>query len=112
MRPRELRWLPPRANRRAPSQCATWVPCWLGGRHAAPPPLPSSENLVTLGVVVPRGADREFQSTYESLSDYVVPRSATVLAEDGDYLLYGVTLFRRTSDAFRTAARGARVSSA
>lgn len=79
----------------------------LAGRAAkGAPPLPSSDNLVTLGVVVPRGADREFQASYESFSDYVVPRSATVLAEDGDYLLYGVTLFRRTANAFRTAARG------
>lgn len=79
----------------------------LAGRAArGAPPLPSSDNLVTLGVVVARGADRDFNATYETLADYVVPRSATLIAEDGDYLLYGVTLFRRTEDAFRTAARG------
>jgi V-type H+-transporting ATPase subunit C len=45
------------------------------------PPLPSSDNLTTVGVVVGRGADREFAASYESLADYVVPRSATLLAE-------------------------------
>ena len=67
--------------------------------------LVSSEHLVTLGAVVGRGADRDFTLSYETLADYVVPRSALLLAEDGDYKLYGVTLFRRAADAFRAAAR-------
>lgn len=70
--------------------------------------LVDTENLTTLAVVVPRGAERDWLASYETLTDFVVPRSggsAGPLAEDGDYVLHTVVLFRRVADAYRAAAR-------
>jgi len=81
--------------------------------------LVDTENLTTLAVVVPRGAEREWLSSYETLTEFVVPRSggggssaaggataaATPIAEDGDYVLHTVVLFRRVADSYRAAAR-------
>ena len=83
--------------------------------------LVDTENLTTLAVVVPRGAERDWLASYETLTDFVVPRSgggggggggsaggsgaASPLAEDGDYVLHTVVLFRRVADAYRAAAR-------
>ena len=36
-----------------------------------------------------------------------VPRSSKQVAEDGDYLLYRVALFRRVCDSFKAACRTA-----
>ena len=66
-----------------------------------------TENLTTVAVVVPRAAARDFLSTYETLADFVVPRSARQVTEDSDYALFTVTLFRRVADTFRAAARAA-----
>ena len=70
--------------------------------------LVDTENLATLAVVVPRGAEREWLASYETLTDFVVPRSggnSGPVAEDGDYVLHTVVLFRRVADAYRAAAR-------
>ena len=72
--------------------------------------LVDTENLTTLAVVVPRGAEREWLAAYETLTDFVVPRSGggpagPPLAEDGDNVLHTVVLFRRVADAYRAAAR-------
>ena len=70
--------------------------------------LVDTENLTTLAVVVPRGAEREWLASYEILTEFVVPRSGGTsgpIAEDGDYVLHTVVLFRRVADAYRAAAR-------
>ena len=66
-----------------------------------------TEHLTTLVVVVPRGAEKEWLSSYEALDPYVVPQSSTQLpADDKDgNKLYRVILFRSSSDNFKQAAR-------
>lgn len=67
--------------------------------------LVSTENLTTLVVVVPKTSKDEFLSTYEHLTEFVVPRSAVQVAEDSDYVACMVVMFRRVVDEFKVAAR-------
>lgn len=67
-----------------------------------------SEYLVTLLVVVPKFMYREWQSSYEKLSEYVVPRSSELVYEDNESGLYTVTVFRKIVDSFKAAARDKR----
>lgn len=67
--------------------------------------LVNTENLTTLCVAVPKYNQKEWLDTYETLAQFVVPRSSKLINEDGEYALYTVTLFRRVVDAFNTAAR-------
>ncbi|XP_021104036.1 V-type proton ATPase subunit C 2 isoform X9 [Heterocephalus glaber] len=64
-----------------------------------------SEYLVTLLVIVPKASYAQWQKTYESLSDMVVPRSTKLIAEDPEGGLFTVTLFRRVMDDFKTKAK-------
>ncbi|KAI8468810.1 MAG: vacuolar H+ ATPase V1 sector, subunit C [Monoraphidium minutum] len=64
-----------------------------------------SENLMTLFVVVSKFGVKDWEATYEKLCDFVVPRSTRRVAEDNDYVLMSVALFRRVADDFKTAAR-------
>ncbi|XP_030345692.1 V-type proton ATPase subunit C 2 isoform X2 [Strigops habroptila] len=47
----------------------------------------------------------QWQKTYESLSDMVVPRSTKMIAEDAEGGLFTVTLFRKVMDDFKAKAR-------
>ena len=64
-----------------------------------------TENLATLIVTVPNYGVKTFTSEYESWADMVVPRSGQTVAEDGDYTLKRVVLFRRFVDDFKQNAR-------
>ncbi|XP_006073827.1 V-type proton ATPase subunit C 2 isoform X2 [Bubalus kerabau] len=64
-----------------------------------------SEYLITLLVIVPKPSYVQWQKTYESLSDMVVPRSTKLIAEDKEGGLFTVTLFRKVIDDFKTKAR-------
>ncbi|KAL0984928.1 hypothetical protein UPYG_G00150580 [Umbra pygmaea] len=64
-----------------------------------------SEYLITLLVVVPKASYPDWQKTYETLSEMVVPRSTNLLFEDSDSGLFSVTLFRKAIDDFRHKAR-------
>jgi V-type H+-transporting ATPase subunit C len=64
-----------------------------------------TENLATIIVTVPNYGIKQFAATYESWCDMVVPRSAKTIAEDGDYALKRVVLFKRFVDDFKQAAR-------
>lgn len=64
-----------------------------------------SENLTTLMVVVGKYSQKDWLDAYETLSQFVVPRSSKCVAEEGDYALYTVVVFRRVADDFRTNAR-------
>ncbi|WOH05457.1 hypothetical protein DCAR_0624874 [Daucus carota subsp. sativus] len=70
-----------------------------------PQDLVTSEHLVTLLAVVPKYSQKDWLSSYETLTTYVVPRSSKLLHEDNEYALYTVTLFNRDADNFRTKAR-------
>jgi V-type H+-transporting ATPase subunit C len=64
-----------------------------------------TENIGTLVVTVPSYNAKEFASSYEKWADMVVPRSAKTVAEDGDYILKRVVLFKRFYDDFKQNAR-------
>ncbi|CDK27510.1 unnamed protein product [Kuraishia capsulata CBS 1993] len=64
-----------------------------------------SEHLVTLLVAVPKSLESTFLEKYETLTEFVVPRSASVIASDGEFVLYNVTLFKKFAPAFVAAAR-------
>ncbi|KFO95890.1 V-type proton ATPase subunit C 2 [Calypte anna] len=65
----------------------------------------NSEYLITLLVVVPKSSYMQWQKTYESLSDMVVPRSTKMITEDAEAGLFTVTLFRKVMDDFKAKAR-------
>lgn len=64
-----------------------------------------SEHLQTVFVAVPASASKDFQAKYERLTDMVVPRSGQKVAEDPEYELWSVTVFKRVIDDFKNAAR-------
>ncbi|XP_043695566.1 V-type proton ATPase subunit C-like isoform X2 [Telopea speciosissima] len=70
-----------------------------------PEDIITSEHLVTLLAIVPKFSQKDWLSSYETLTDYVVPRSSKKLHEDNEYALYTVTLFRRVADNFTKSAR-------
>ncbi|ANB15603.1 H(+)-transporting V1 sector ATPase subunit C [Sugiyamaella lignohabitans] len=59
-----------------------------------------SEYLRTVLVAVPKASTKEFLASYETLVPMVVPRSAGVIAEDSEYVLYNVTLFQKYVSQF------------
>ncbi|XP_074548632.1 V-type proton ATPase subunit C 1-B-like [Halichoeres trimaculatus] len=63
-----------------------------------------SEYLTTLLVVVSRGSYLQWERTYESLSQFVVPRSSRKLYEDEGEGLFSVTLFKRAVCEFKAKA--------
>lgn len=64
-----------------------------------------SEYLITLLVIVPKSSFTQWQKTYESLSDMVVPRSTKLIAEDNEGGLFTVTLFRKVIEDFKVKAK-------
>jgi V-type H+-transporting ATPase subunit C len=70
-----------------------------------PDDIVASEHLVTLLAVVPKYSQKDWLACYETLTEYVVPRSSKKLFEDNEYALYTVTLFTRVADNFRISAR-------
>ncbi|XVF16119.1 hypothetical protein REPUB_Repub10bG0003900 [Reevesia pubescens] len=70
-----------------------------------PEDIVTSEHLVTLLAIVSKYSQKDWLSSYETLTSYVVPRSSKKLYEDNEYALYTVTLFDRIADKFRTTAR-------
>lgn len=70
-----------------------------------PEDIVSSEHLVTHLAVVPKYSQKDWLSSYETLTEYVVPRSSKKLHEDNEYALYTVTMFHKVADNFRIKAR-------
>ena len=64
-----------------------------------------TENLTTLLVTIPKFSTQDWLDSYETLAQFVVPRSSKMLKEERDYALFTVTLFRRTVDSFKNAVR-------
>jgi len=64
-----------------------------------------TENLTTLLVTIPKFSTQDWLDSYETLAQFVVPRSSKMLKEESDYALFTVTLFRRTVDSFKNAVR-------
>uniref|UniRef100_A0A0V0I550 V-type proton ATPase subunit C n=1 Tax=Solanum chacoense TaxID=4108 RepID=A0A0V0I550_SOLCH len=70
-----------------------------------PADVVTSEHLTTLLAVVSKYSQKDWLSSYETLTTYVVPRSSKMLFEDNEYALYTVTLFNRDADNFKIKAR-------
>jgi V-type H+-transporting ATPase subunit C len=64
-----------------------------------------SENLGTLFVIVASAQQKTFLAKYETMAQFVVPRSAKEVLHEGDEFLYRVVMFKRTMDDFRVACR-------
>uniref|UniRef100_A0A8C4QMU5 V-type proton ATPase subunit C n=1 Tax=Eptatretus burgeri TaxID=7764 RepID=A0A8C4QMU5_EPTBU len=64
-----------------------------------------SEYLVTLLIVIPKASYSDWEKSYETLSDMVVPRSSKKIFEDQEAGLFTVTLFHRAVDDFKHNAR-------
>ncbi|KAI0988588.1 hypothetical protein GJ496_006451 [Pomphorhynchus laevis] len=64
-----------------------------------------SESMKTCLVCVNRGSYQTWYDSYETLSTMVVPRSTKLIAEDNDYGLYTVVIFRKIEDSFVYACR-------
>jgi len=56
-------------------------------------------------VAVPKQAIKEFLNTYETLCDMIVPRSANLIDEDGEFSLYSVVVFKKHASEFSHKAR-------
>ncbi|KAE8289601.1 V-type proton ATPase subunit C 1-B [Larimichthys crocea] len=67
--------------------------------------LVDSEYLTTLLVLVSRGSYLQWERTYESLSEFVVPRSSRKLYEDKQAGVFSVTLFKRAVCEFKAKAQ-------
>ncbi|CAO1615193.1 unnamed protein product [Sympodiomycopsis kandeliae] len=65
----------------------------------------SSEFLETLLVAVPKNNLKDWTSKYERLTSMVVPRSSKKLAQDEEYALFNVTVFKKVKDEFVQKAR-------
>ncbi|XP_044021856.1 V-type proton ATPase subunit C 1-B isoform X1 [Siniperca chuatsi] len=64
-----------------------------------------SEYLTTLLVGVTGGSYLQWERTYESLSEFVVPRSSRKLYEDEEGGVFSVTLFKRAVCEFKAKAQ-------
>lgn len=65
----------------------------------------NSEFLTTLLVVVPVTNAKDWEKSYETITDLVVPRSSVKIFEDNEHSLYNVTLFKKVVEEFKLKAR-------
>lgn len=70
-----------------------------------PENIKETEYLTTLFVVVPLSGTEQWLSTYERLTDFVLPRSTEQIFKDKDSALWSVTLFKKVVEDFKNAAR-------
>jgi len=64
-----------------------------------------SEYLTTLIVAVPKNLVKEWYASYETLCQMVVPRSSELIAQDEEFSLFNVTLFKKVVEDFKNACR-------
>lgn len=67
--------------------------------------MQDSEYLETHLIAVPANLKKDFLKSYESVSAMVVPRSATQVAQDDEFLLYAVTTFKKHAAEFQQKCR-------
>ncbi|MCJ1479584.1 hypothetical protein MMC13_008270 [Lambiella insularis] len=67
--------------------------------------IQDSEYLETHLVAVPSQLNKDFPKTYETISPWVVPRSAQKIDSDDEFTLYAVTTFKKYSQEFIHRAR-------
>ncbi|KAK9461695.1 uncharacterized protein V1516DRAFT_711152 [Lipomyces oligophaga] len=59
-----------------------------------------SEYLETVLIAVPKALSKQFLREYETMVPMVVPRSASVVDTDDEFVLYSVTLFKKSIPEF------------
>lgn len=64
-----------------------------------------SEHLITILIAVPNNLIRDFEDSYEKLTEFVIPRSASEIAKDAEFTLYTVTLFKKFQQEFIQKSR-------
>jgi V-type H+-transporting ATPase subunit C len=64
-----------------------------------------TEYMTTVFVVVPRNDIKTFENSYETFTEYVVPRSATPVADDDQFTLFSVVTFKQFVEDFKVKAR-------
>lgn len=64
-----------------------------------------SDHLITILLAVPISQKSQFLNTYETLTDFVVPRSAREITHDAEYTLFGVSLFKKYEQQFIAKSR-------
>lgn len=64
-----------------------------------------TEYLTTLFIVVPKYTIKEFLATYETFTEFVMPRSANKISEDAEYGLFTVNVFKKVADDYKNCAR-------
>jgi V-type H+-transporting ATPase subunit C len=64
-----------------------------------------SDFMMTVLVVVPKMSMKDFEGQYHTMAKFVVPQSCKLLAEDTEYGLYRVILFKKVLDEFKANAR-------
>jgi len=69
-----------------------------------------SEYMTTVFAVVPKASAKDFETSYEKMATYVVPRSGKLISEDSEYSLFAVTIFKKSLDEFKTSAREKRIT--
>eukprot|EP00834_Sanchytrium_tribonematis_P007173 NODE_613_length_5385_cov_1.452138.p1 type:complete len:282 gc:universal NODE_613_length_5385_cov_1.452138:1493-648(-) len=65
-----------------------------------------SEYLQTELIVINNQLEQEWLNTYETISEMVVPRSTKKIAQDTDYCLYSVVVFKKFRDQFAAKIKG------
>jgi V-type H+-transporting ATPase subunit C len=63
-----------------------------------------SEYMTTMWCVVQKALMKEFETGYERMATYVVPKSAILVSEDSEYALYRVIIFKKSLDEFKASA--------
>lgn len=64
-----------------------------------------TEFLITVFVAVPAAMQKEWVETYWKLCEFVCPQSNRIVAEDKEYVLNSVVMFRRVAEDFTSACR-------
>ncbi|KIO29680.1 hypothetical protein M407DRAFT_242544 [Tulasnella calospora MUT 4182] len=67
--------------------------------------IPESEYMESLMVAVPKNSVKDWETKYERLASMVVPRSSKKVAEDDDYALFSVVVFKKVHDEFAQKLR-------
>lgn len=64
-----------------------------------------SDYMMTVLVVVPKMSLKDFENNYMTMAKYVVPQSCKLMAEDTEYGLFRVIIFKKFLDEFKANAR-------
>jgi len=64
-----------------------------------------SDFMTTIFVVVSKHSYKEFMGSYAKMCDMVVPMTAKLIAEDAEFGLFCVIVFKKCVDQFKAAAR-------